>query len=135
MLEVCSVRNTPVRVETSNGWEKQVKNGKVVYADNRIDIQLKGHLSLDELKETSLFKSGSITGTDLLKMGKKLAENPAYKNLLSGVSDDSIYSLQSFTPDGSTKPMRYRQVDWSSGKYTMLTVKVVQPTISVEMSL
>jgi hypothetical protein len=135
MLNLIKVRNKPVQIQMNNQW---ITPEPVQFNPNRIELTFDSHLESDSLESTNLFKSGSITGKQLLAIQDKLVQgNPQYKSNLNVVSDDTVYTIQSSTPKGSTKPMRFRHwtITKSNTPVTSVTVAYVPPAIPVSVSL
>lgn len=134
-LNLIKVRNKPIQTEMNGQW---FTPKPVQFNANRIELTFEGHVEASVLDTTAMFTTDSITGKQLMALQAKLVQgNPLYKANLETVSDDTAYIVQSSTPKGSTKPMRFRH--WTITKtntpVTSITVAYAPPAIPVSVSI
>ena len=107
MFNVFSVFNNPVRVLFNGEWHDKVEGGQVVPDSENIDIQIEGHVSMEQFEQSDIHKNSGITGKALAALATKVAEGRGYTSNLSVVSDDSVYTVVAKKINGKPTLLRH----------------------------
>jgi len=152
MFKLVSVRNNPKRHQKDDGtWgnvtTKTVVNNEIVskpeYNADAIDICFESHLNAEQLGDTELFKSGTITSSALAKTSASIAKgNPLYVDKLVVNDDDKAeYKIVAKSVKGSTRKSMFRHATISNGgnsypvTYVSVSIGKSQPVVACEVAI